>query len=68
MIVLKPVIVAEKISKIYLMGQVTVKALNEASFQIYDNELVCILGPSGSKKIDLDCRLISYWAEFDNKY
>ncbi|HWQ72238.1 MAG TPA: ABC transporter ATP-binding protein [Desulfitobacteriaceae bacterium] len=50
---MKPVIAAEEISKTYLMGQITVKALNEASFQIYANELVCILGPSGSGKSTL---------------
>lgn len=51
--VTQPVIVANKVSKTYYMGQISVPALKEASFEIYQNELICILGPSGSGKSTL---------------
>lgn len=35
------------------MGEVTVRALSQASFEIYEREVVCILGPSGSGKSTL---------------
>ncbi|HKL10497.1 MAG TPA: ABC transporter ATP-binding protein [Clostridia bacterium] len=44
---------AEKISKYYRMGEVEVRALEDASFEIYDGEFVVILGPSGSGKSTL---------------
>lgn len=47
------VIRAEHISKSYLMGEIEVKALQEASFEIRDGEFVVILGPSGSGKSTL---------------
>lgn len=50
---MKPIIIAKNISKNYIMGEVTVRALREASFEIYKQELVCILGPSGSGKSTL---------------
>ena len=40
----------EKVSKIYDMGEVQIKALDEASFTIEKGELVIILGPSGAGK------------------
>ncbi|MDD2585097.1 MAG: ABC transporter ATP-binding protein [Syntrophomonadaceae bacterium] len=40
----------EKVSKTYLMGEVTVAALQETSVTIYQGELLVILGPSGSGK------------------
>ena len=43
----------EKISKFYQMGEVTVKALQEVSFEVYKSEFVVILGPSGSGKSTL---------------
>jgi putative ABC transport system ATP-binding protein len=44
---------AENLSKNYQMGEIEVKALQEASFQIRAGEFVVILGPSGSGKSTL---------------
>lgn len=38
------------IVKTYQMGEMTIKALDHAQFQIDKGELVCILGPSGAGK------------------
>lgn len=43
----------EDVSKEYKMGEVCVKALNCASFDIEEGELVVVLGPSGSGKSTL---------------
>ena len=40
----------ENVSKIYDMGEVKIKALDETSFTINEGELVVILGPSGAGK------------------
>ena len=40
----------EKVSKIYDMGEVKIKALDETTFTIDKGELVVILGPSGAGK------------------
>ena len=40
----------DKVSKIYDMGEVKIKALDETSFSIEKGELVIILGPSGAGK------------------
>ena len=40
----------KNINKIYRMGEVEIKALNKASFEIEKGELVVILGPSGAGK------------------
>ncbi len=47
------VLKAENISKDYQMGEVTVKALKDASFEVQKGEFVVILGPSGSGKSTL---------------
>lgn len=44
---------AENLSKSYQMGEIEVKALQEASFEIQEGEFVVILGPSGSGKSTL---------------
>ena len=41
---------AVNISKSYQMGEVTVKALQEVTFDIYEGEFIVVLGPSGSGK------------------
>ena len=40
----------KNISKTYQMGEINIKALNKASFEIDEGELVVILGPSGAGK------------------
>ena len=40
----------KNVDKIYQMGEVEIKALNKASFEIEKGELVVILGPSGADK------------------
>ena len=40
----------KKVNKVYQMGSVEIKALNNTSFEIEKGELVCILGPSGAGK------------------
>ena len=40
----------KNVNKIYKMGEVEIKALNNTSFKIEKGELVCILGPSGAGK------------------
>lgn len=44
---------AEHVDKFYQMGEVEVKALEEASFELYKGEFIVILGPSGSGKSTL---------------
>ena len=44
---------AEQLSKSYQMGEIEVKALQDASFEIQEGEFVVILGPSGSGKSTL---------------
>lgn len=50
---MEAIIQAHNLSKTYQMGEVTVNALQDASFEIYDRELIVILGPSGSGKSTL---------------
>ena len=50
---LKTIIEAKDLSKTYQMGELTVTALRDATFQIYEGELIVVLGPSGSGKSTL---------------
>ncbi len=50
----KPVVItAKNLSRTYQMGEVTVEALKGATFELYQGELVVVLGPSGSGKSTL---------------
>lgn len=44
------ILYARNLSKYYEMGEVTVKALKEVNFDIYEGEFIVVLGPSGSGK------------------
>jgi putative ABC transport system ATP-binding protein len=44
---------AEHLSKSYEQGPMTIRAVNDVSFEIGDGEFVCVAGPSGSGKTTL---------------
>ena len=50
---MRAILTAENLCKTYLMGEVTVEALKDANFQLFEGELVVVLGPSGSGKSTL---------------
>lgn len=50
---LKTLITAKNLEMKYLMGEVVVYALNKVDIDLYDGELVVVLGPSGSGKSTL---------------
>ncbi len=45
-----PIVVVKDVTKEYIMGEVTVKASDKMSFEIFRGEFVVVLGPSGSGK------------------
>jgi putative ABC transport system ATP-binding protein len=46
----EPIIIVKDVIKEYVMGEVTVKASDNMSFEIFEGEFVVVLGPSGSGK------------------
>ena len=46
----KEIISIQSVSKIYNLGETVVKALDNVSLSIYDNDYISIMGPSGSGK------------------
>ena len=49
----KEIISIRSVSKIYNLGETVVKALDNVSLSIYDNDYISIMGPSGSGKSTL---------------
>ena len=49
----KEIISIKSISKIYHLGNNVVKALDDVSISIYENDFISIMGPSGSGKSTL---------------
>ena len=49
----KEIISIQSVSKIYNLGETVVKALDNVSLSIYDNDYISIMGPSGSGKSTL---------------
>lgn len=49
----KPVLHARNLTKVYKTGEVEVKALDGVDFEVFEHEMVVLLGQSGSGKSTL---------------
>ena len=57
---MEPFVKFENVKKIYKMGEVSIEALKDATFEIEKGEICVIVGPSGAGKTTL----LTSWEEW----
>jgi putative ABC transport system ATP-binding protein len=62
-----PVIEVDSVSKIYQSGAVSIKAVDQASFQINSGEFIALVGPSGSGKTTMLAMLAALLTPTDGR-